>query len=388
MELRDAYIVAYGRSPYCKAYKGGLSKVHPVEFGGQTLAGVLKRVPQLDPMDIDDVVVGCAMPKGVQDFNLARLVAQRAGLPDKVTGMTVNRFCSSGLQTVATAANAVMCGQADVMVAGGVESMSMVPMATDPSIVDPYLIKHAPDNYISMGMTAENVAVDYHVSRTDMEAMACESHAKAAAAQAAGWFEDQIVPVDGLDAEGNPVLLTKDEGIRPGTSMEGLAGLKPCFKEDGVVTAATSSQMTDGAGFVVLMSKEKAEALGVRPLARFVGFAVDGVPARIMGIGPIKAIPKVLKLTGLTLEDMDDIELNEAFAAQALACIRELGLDTGKLNPEGGAMALGHPLGASGVMLLCKALSHMKRCGGRYFMVTMCIGGGQGAAGIFEMCAG
>ena len=387
MELRDAYIVAYGRSPYCKAYKGGLSKVHPVEFGGQTLAGVLKRIPQLDPMDIDDIVVGCAMPKGVQDFNLARLVAQRAGLPDKVTGMTVNRFCSSGLQTVATAANAVMCGQAEVMVAGGVESMSMVPMATDPSIVDPYLIKHAPDNYISMGMTAENVAADYNVSRVDMEAMACESHAKAAAAQAAGWFEDQIIPVDGLDAEGNPVLLTKDEGIRPGTNMEGLAGLKPCFKEDGVVTAATSSQMTDGAGFVVLMSKEKAEALGVRPLARFVGFAVDGVPARIMGVGPIKAIPKVLKLTGLTLEDMDDIELNEAFAAQALACIRELGLDTSKLNPEGGAMALGHPLGASGVMLLCKALSHMKRCGGRYFMVTMCSGGGQGAAGIFEMCA-
>lgn len=387
MELRDAYIVAYGRSPYCKAYKGGLSKVHPVEFGGQTLAGVLKRIPQLDPMDIDDIVVGCAMPKGVQDFNLARLVAQRAGLPDKVTGMTVNRFCSSGLQTVATAANAVMCGQAEVMVAGGVESMSMVPMATDPSIVDPYLIKHAPDNYISMGMTAENVAADYNVSRVDMEAMACESHAKAAAAQAAGWFEDQIIPVDGLDAEGNPVLLTKDEGIRPGTNMEGLAGLKPCFKEDGVVTAATSSQMTDGAGFVVLMSKEKAEALGVRPLARFVGFAVDGVPARIMGVGPIKAIPKVLKLTGLTLEDMDDIELNEAFAAQALACIRELGLATSKLNPEGGAMALGHPLGASGVMLLCKALSHMKRCGGRYFMVTMCIGGGQGAAGIFEMCA-
>ena len=387
MELRDAYIVAYGRSPYCKAHKGGLSKVHPVEFGGQTLAGVLKRIPQLDPMDIDDIVVGCAMPKGVQDFNLARLVAQRAGLPDKVTGMTVNRFCSSGLQTVATAANAVMCGQAEVMVAGGVESMSMVPMATDPSIVDPYLIKHAPDNYISMGMTAENVAADYNVSRVDMEAMACESHAKAAAAQAAGWFEDQIIPVDGLDAEGNPVLLTKDEGIRPGTNMEGLAGLKPCFKEDGVVTAATSSQMTDGAGFVVLMSKEKAEALGVRPLARFVGFAVDGVPARIMGVGPIKAIPKVLKLTGLTLEDMDDIELNEAFAAQALACIRELGLDTSKLNPEGGAMALGHPLGASGVMLLCKALSHMKRCGGRYFMVTMCIGGGQGAAGIFEMCA-
>ena len=387
MELRDAYIVAYGRSPYCKAYKGGLSKVHPVEFGGQTLAGVLKRIPQLDPMDIDDIVVGCAMPKGVQDFNLARLVAQRAGLPDKVTGMTINRFCSSGLQTVATAANAIMCGQAEVLVAGGVETMSMVSMATDPSIMEPYLAKHAVDNYISMGMTAENVAADYNISREDMEKMACESHAKAAAAQAAGWFEDQIVPVDGLDADGNPVVLTRDEGIRPGTTMESLAGLKPCFKPDGVVTAATSSQMTDGAGFVVLMSGEKLRELGLKPLARFVGFAVDGVPARVMGIGPIQAIPKVLRLTGLTLGDMDDIELNEAFASQALACIRTLGLDTQKLNPEGGAMALGHPLGASGVMLLCKAISHMKRCGGRYFMVTLCIGGGQGAAGIFEMCS-
>lgn len=386
MELRDAYVVAYGRSPYCKAFKGGLSKVHPVQYGGQTLAGVLKRIPQLDPMDIDDVIVGCAMPKGVQDFNIARLVAQRAGLPDKVTGMTINRFCSSGLQTVATAANAIMCGQAEVIVAGGVETMSMVPMETDPSIVEPYLAKHAVDNYISMGMTAENVAADYNISREDMEKMACESHAKAAAAQAAGWLEDQIIPVDGLDAEGNPVVLTRDEGIRPGTNMEGLAGLKPCFKKDGVVTAATSSQMTDGAGFVVLMSGEKARELGVKPLARFVGYAVDGVPARVMGIGPIKAIPKALKLTGLKLEDMDDIELNEAFAAQALACVRELGIDPDKLNPEGGAMALGHPLGASGAMLLCKALSHMKRCGGRYFMVTMCIGGGQGAAGIFEWC--
>lgn len=388
MELREAYIVAYGRSPYCKAFKGGLSKVHPVECGGQTLSGVLAKLPQLDAMEIDDVVVGCAMPKGVQDYNMARLVAQRAGLPDKVTGMTVNRFCSSGLQTVATAANAILCGQAEVMVAGGVESMSMVPMTTEAGSEDPYLMEHAPDNYISMGLTAENVAAEYHISRVDMERMACESHAKAAAAQQAGWFESQIVPVEGLDAEGKPCLLTRDEGIRPGTTMEGLAGLKPCFKPDGVVTAATSSQMTDGAGFVVLMSGGKVKELGLKPLARFVGFAVDGVPAGVMGIGPIKAIPKALKLTGLKQEDMDDIELNEAFAAQALACIRTLGLCESRVNPEGGAMALGHPLGASGAMLLCKALAHMQRCGGRYFMVSMCIGGGQGAAGIFEWCAG
>lgn len=388
MQLRDAYLVAYGRSPYCKAFKGGLSKVHPVEYGGQTLAGVLARLPQLDPMDIDDVIVGCAMPKGVQDYNLARLVAQRAGLPDKVTGMTINRFCSSGLQTVATAANAIQCGQAEVLVAGGVESMSMVPMTMEPGSENPYLLSHAPDNYISMGLTAENVAAEYQISRLDMERMACESHSRAAAAQQSGWFEDQIIPVDGLDGAGNPCLLSRDEGVRPGTTMEGLAELKPCFKPDGVVTAATSSQMTDGAGFVVLMSEEKMQALGVKPLARFVGFAVDGVPAGVMGIGPIKAIPKALKLTGLELADMDLIELNEAFAAQALACIRTLGLDEEKVNPEGGAMALGHPLGASGAMLLCKALSHMGRCGGRYFMVTMCIGGGQGAAGIFEWCSG
>ena len=386
MEIRSAYVVAFGRSPYCKAFKGGLAKTHPVDFGAQTLAGVLKRVPQLDPMDIDDVIVGCSQPKGVQDMNMGRLIAQRAGLPDKVTAMTVNRFCSSGLQTIALAANAIMCGQAEVIVAGGTESMSRVPMAPDSGIEDPYLLEHIPALYDPMGITAENVAEDYGISRTDMEQMACESHAKADAAQKAGWFEDQVIPIETVDAEGRPVTLTRDEGIRPGTSMEGLAGLKPCFKPDGVVTAATSSQMTDGAGFVVLMSGEKAGELGVKPIARFVGFAVDGVPARVMGVGPIKAIPKVMKLTGLTSEDMDVIELNEAFAAQALACIRTLGLDMDKVNPEGGAMALGHPLGASGAMLVCKALSHMKRCGQRYGMVTMCIGGGQGAAGIFEMC--
>lgn len=347
-------------------------------MGGQSVRIIYKRLK---------IFLGAA-PKVIEglQYNIARQVAQRAGLPDRVPAMTINRFCSSGLQTVATAANTIACGQAEVTVAGGVESMSMVPMATDPNIVEPYLLKHAPDNYISMGMTAEHVAAEYHISREDMERMACESHRKAAQAQAAGWFEDQIIPVDGLDGQGNPVVLTADEGIRPGASMESLAQLKPCFKEDGVVTAGTSSQMTDGAGFVVLVSEEKLQELGVTPLAKFVGFAVDGVPARIMGIGPIKAIPKALKLAGLQLSDMDDIELNEAFASQALACVRTLGIPEDKLNPEGGAMALGHPLGASGAMLLCKAISHMRRCGGRYFMVTMCIGGGQGAAGIFEFC--
>lgn len=386
MELRDAYIVAYGRSPYCKAFKGGFANVNPVDFGGLTLTGVLKKIPQLDPMEIDDVIVGCAMPKGVQDMNMARLIAQRAGLPDKVTAMTVNRFCSSGLQTIATGANAIMCGQADVIVAGGTESMTQVPMDPGTGWENQYLLEHAPDNYISMGMTAENVAADYHITRAEMEQMACESHAKAAAAQKAGYFDDQIIPIEVPGPDGKPVVLSKDDGIREGTTPETLSKLKPCFKPDGVITAAVSSQMTDGAGFVVLMSGEKAKELGIQPIARFVGFAVDGVPARVMGIGPIKAVPKVMKLTGLTLEDMDDIELNEAFASQALACIRELGMAPEKVNPEGGAMALGHPLGASGAMLVCKALSHMQRCHEKYALVTMCIGGGQGAAGIFEMC--
>lgn len=387
MEMRNAYIVAYGRSPYCKAYKGGFANTNPVDFGALTLAGVLKKVPQLDPMDIDDVIVGCAMPKGVQDMNMARLIAQRAGLPDKVTAMTVNRFCSSGLQTIATGANAIMCGQADVIVAGGTETMTQVSMDPGTGWENQYLLENVPDNYLPMGLTAENVAADYHITREDMEQMACESHAKAAAAQKAGYFDDQIIPIETTDADGNPIVISKDDGIREGTTAENLAKLKPCFKPDGVVTAAISSQMTDGAGFVVLMSAEKAQELGIKPIARFVGYAVDGVPARIMGVGPIKAVPKVMKLTGLTLEDMDVIELNEAFASQALACIRELGMNPEKVNPEGGAIALGHPLGASGAMLVCKALSHMQRCHEKYALIPMCIGGGQGAAGIFEMYA-
>ena len=386
MQVRDAYIVAYGRSPYCKAWKGSFAHVHPVDFGGLTLKGVLARVPQLDPMEIDDLVVGCSHPTGVQDYNMGRLIAQRAGLPDKVTAQTVNRFCSSGLQAIATAANAICSGQMDCVVAGGCESMSLVPMEIAGNWQNPWLLENAPDNYISMGLTAENVAEEYHVSREDMEKMCCESHAKAAAAQAAGYFDEQIIPIEVTDLNGAHILAEKDEGIRANTTMEVLAGLKPCFKKDGVITAAVSSQCTDGAGFLVLMCKEKMEALGLKPIAKFRGFAVDGVPTRIMGIGPIKAVPRVLKMTGLALDEMGTIELNEAFASQALVCIRELGMDPAKVNPEGGAMAHGHPFGGSGAMLTIKALSHMRRCGGQYCMVTMCIGGGQGAAAIFEMC--
>ena len=384
-KLREAVIVAYGRTPYCKANKGSFANVHPVEYGAQALLGVLSRVPQLKAEDIDDVIMGCAMPFGVQGANMARLIVQRAGLPDTVTAQTVNRYCSSGLQTIATAANAIRCGEEDVIVAGGVESMSMVPMLVGIEDADPWLMEHRPEVYTIMGITAENVARQWNVSREDMDAMAVESHRRAAKAQAEGCFDDQIIPITVPGPDGKDVVVTKDEGIRPGCNIESLSQLKPCFLENGSVTAATSSQRTDGAGFVVLMSEEKAKELGIKPLARFVAFATGGVPAEVMGVGPIEAVPKVLKKTGMTIDQMDVIELNEAFASQALAVIRTTGMDPAKVNPWGGAMALGHPLGATGAMLTCKALSYLKRSGGKYGMVTMCIGGGMGAAGIFEM---
>lgn len=381
---REVFIVAYGRSIYGKAKKGSFSRVHPADYGAMTLRGVLEKVPQLDPMKIDDVIVGCSHPVEVQDMNFARIIAQRAGLPDKVTGQTVNRFCASGIQALATGAAAIISGQADVVVAGGCESMSMIPMSVNPEFWNPWLVANRPDNYIAMGLTAENVADEFCISREEMEQMCCESHAKAAAAQLAGYFDDQIIPITLTDLDGNNIIATKDEGIRPETSMEILAGLKPRFKENGIVTSALASQSTDGAGFMVMMTKEKAAEMGVEPLAKYIGFAVDGVPARIMGMGPAKAVPKVLRQTGLKLADMDVIELNEAFASQAIACMQVLGMDKSKVNPEGGAMAHGHPLGASGAMLSVKALSHLRRCGGRYGLITMCIGGGQGAALVLE----
>jgi len=367
-----------------KANKGAFAQTHPVEFAAQALVGTLDRLPGLDRSMIDDVVMGCANPEKKCFWNIARLVAQRAGLPDSVTGVTINRFCSSGLQAIAFAANAIMADQMDIVCAGGVELMTGLDMNPALEYADEKLVEMKPDTYISMGLTAENVAAQYDISRVEMEQMAVESHAKAAAAQAAGKFKDEIIPIR-VEKDGQEVLATEDEGIRPGTSLEGLAGLKPCFKADGRVTAATSSQMTDGAAFVVVMARETAEKLGIKPIAKFVGFAVGGVPAGVMGLGPIKAVPKVMARTGLSVDDMDVIELNEAFAAQALACIRDLKLPKEKINPNGGAMALGHPLGASGAFLTCKALSELQRTGGKYGLVTMCIGGGQGAAGIFEM---
>lgn len=389
LSQREAVIVAYGRSPIGKAPKGVFHSTHPVDLGAQTLKGVLARVPQLDSAQIDDVVVGCAYPEERQGWQFSRVIVQRAGLPDSVCAQTLTRFCSSGLQAIATGANAILAGQADVIVAGGVESMSQVKkMAYPEEYWESYLAEHYPEAYMGPGLTAENVAERWKVSRADMDAMAVESHRRADQAQQAGLFDEEIIPVYANTDDGDRVLVTRDEGVRPGTNAEKLAQLKPCFVENGSVTAATSSQMSDGAAFVVLMSRQKAEALGVKPLARLVGFAVGGCPAEVMGIGPIYAVPKVLERTGLTLEDMEVIELNEAFASQALVCIRELGMDPERVNPNGGALALGHPLGATGAALTCKVLSQLRRNGGRYGMVTMCIGGGMGAAGIFELLNG
>ena len=386
LSQREAVIVAYGRSPIGKAPKGVFHSTHPVDLGAQTLKGVLARVPQLDSAQIDDVVVGCAYPEERQGWQFSRVIVQRAGLPDSVCAQTLTRFCSSGLQAIATGANAILAGQADVIVAGGVESMSQVKkMAYPEEYWESYLAEHYPEAYMGPGLTAENVVERWKVSRADMDAMAVESHRRADQAQQAGLFDEEIIPVYANTDDGDRVLVTRDEGVRPGTNAEKLAQLKPCFVENGSVTAATSSQMSDGAAFVVLMSRQKAEALGVKPLARLVGFAVGGCPAEVMGIGPIYAVPKVLERTGLALENMEVIELNEAFASQALVCIRELGMDPERVNPNGGALALGHPLGATGAALTCKVLSQLRRNGGRYGMVTMCIGGGMGAAGIFEL---
>ena len=381
---RDAVVVAYGRTPLARAFKGAFVKMHPVEYAAQALMGVLSRVPSLDPALIEDVIVGCAVPERYTGFNIGRLIAQRAGLPDSVPGQTVNRFCSSGLQAIANAANAIMAGQMDVVVAGGVERMTDIVMLHPEEYQDAILTDQIPYTYLSMGITAENVAQRYGITRLEMDAMAVDSHRKAAAAQATEKFKDEIIPIT-IETENGPVVISADEGVRAGTTTESLAALKPCFKEDGIVTAATSSQMTDGASFVVLMSREKAEAMGFIPVAQFLGFAVSGVAAEVMGLGPIEAVPKVMKQIGMTVNDMDIIELNEAFAAQALACIRELKLPVEKVNPNGGAMALGHPMGATGAVLTCKAISELKRIGGKYALITMCIGGGMGAACVFKM---
>jgi len=394
-QIQDAYIVAAVRTPVGKAPRGMFRNVRPDDMLAHVLRGAVAQVPGLDPHDIGDVIVGCAMPEAEQGMNVARIGVLLAGLPDSVPAMTINRFCSSGVQAVALAADRIRTGDDDVVIAAGTESMSMVPMMGNKIALNDAVFTKDENVAIAygMGITAENVAKQWKVSREDQDAFAVASHQKAAKAIAAGGFKEEILAYE--VESGSPDLATgqvvrrkkvadTDEGPRPDSSMEGLAKLKTVFAAKGSVTAGNSSQMSDGAAAVILMSEKALKKYNVKPLARFAGFAVAGVPPEIMGIGPIKAIPKVLKQAGLKADDIDWIELNEAFAAQALAVIRELGLNPEKVNPQGGAIALGHPLGATGAVRTATLMSGLKRTGGKYGMVTMCIGTGMGAAGLFE----
>lgn len=392
--MQEAYVIAYGRSAIGKGNaRGAYAHSRPDDVAAEVLKGVIDRIEgDFDPKYIEDVIVGCAFPEAIQGINFARTIALRAGLPFTVAGQTINRFCSSGLQTIATAANAIMAGQAHCMVAGGVEFMSAVPMGGGEPTVNPQLQQEDIGASYPMGLTAENVAEKYNVSREDQDAFGAESHRRAHLAQTSGRFEQEIIPVEIERVEYGPQgpqikkeIFKEDQGIRPESTPETLGKLRTVFKADGSVTAATSSQISDGAGFVVLMSKEMVEKLNIKPIARFVGFKAVGVDPKVMGIGPAYAIPEVLELTDLKLEDIDLIELNEAFAAQALASIRELGINQEITNVNGGAIALGHPLGATGAILTARLLSEMsKRPDTKYGLVSMCIGVGMGAAGIFE----
>ncbi len=378
--MQDAVIVAAVRTPVGKARKGSLAHVRADDLAAVAIRAAVERVPGLDPAEIDDVMLGCAMPEADQGMNVARIAALRAGLPAEVPAVTINRFCSSGLQSIAMAAERIMVGQADVIVAGGVESMSRVPMMGFKPSPNPYLVDHRPEVYMAMGHTAEEVARRYGVRREDQDAFALESHRRAAAALDAGRFREETVPVPLEDGR----LFEVDEGVRRDTSMEALAALRPAFMEGGTVTAGNSSQMSDGAAAAVVMSARRAEQLGLRPLAVYRGFAVAGVAPEIMGIGPVEAVPRLLRRAGVRLQDVELVELNEAFAAQALAVIRGLELDPARVNVNGGAIALGHPLGATGAKLTATLLHEMRRRGTRLGVVTMCIGGGMGAAGLFE----
>ncbi|MBA4493838.1 acetyl-CoA C-acetyltransferase [Paenactinomyces guangxiensis] len=390
--MREAVIVAGARTAVGKANKGTLKNTRPDDLGAAVVADLMKRVQQVDPKEVEDVIIGCAFPEGEQGMNMARIIALRAGLPTDVPGMTVNRFCSSGLQTIGIAAEKIMCGFADVMIAGGVESMSMVPMGGYKPAPNPYLMDHLPETYMSMGHTAEEVAKRYNVTREDQDRFAVESHRKAYEAIQSGKFKDEIVPITVknryFDEKGKlqvkEVIFDTDEGVRPGTNMEVLSKLRPAFHVNGTVTAGNSSQTSDGAAAVMLMSREKAEELGVKPLAIFRGFTLGGVDPDVMGIGPVAAVPKLLKRTGIRLDEIDLVELNEAFASQSVAVIRELGLNPDIVNVNGGAIALGHPLGCSGAKLTVTMLHELARREKRYGLITMCIGGGMGAAGIIE----
>lgn len=391
--MQEAYIVAYGRSAAAKAKQGALFHERPDDVAAKVLQGVLKRIDgKFNKNMIEDVIVGTAFPEGLQGQNIARTIALRTGLSDTVPGQTVNRYCSSGLQTIAIAANQIMAGQGDILVAGGVELMSAVPMGGNEPTNNPTLQYDDIGASYPMGLTAENIASQFDVSREDQDAYAVRSHQRAYDAQRDGRFKDEIIPIQVNSVEytnAGPKVHTnifdQDEFIRPDTTMEALAKLRTVFKADGTVTAGTSAPLSDGAGFVVLMSEDKVKELGVTPIARFVGYKAVGVDPKIMGIGPAYAIPEVLSLSNLSVEDIDLIELNEAFASQTIASIKEVGLDISRTNVNGGAIALGHPLGATGAMLTARLLNEMgRRPDSRYGMVTMCIGVGMGAAAIFE----
>ena len=398
--MKEAVIVSSVRTPVGKAFKGTLRTTRPDDLAAVAITEAIRRVPGLDPKEIEDIIMGCAMPEAEAGMNVARNAALRAGLPVEISAMTINRFCSSGLQSIAMAAERIMAGFGEVILAGGTESMTMIPMGGNKVSPNPWLMDHNPDAYLNMGLTAENVARKYGITREHADEFSLASHQKALAAIAAGKFKDEIVPVEvkmTVVAQGagsntaKPKTTTTvfeiDEGPRADTSLEALARLKPAFRVNGTTTAGNSSQMSDGAAAAIVMSAERARALGVKPLARFLGFATAGVPPELMGIGPAYAIPKVLKLTGLKLDQIEVIELNEAFAVQSLAVIKELGLDPARINPNGGAIALGHPLGCTGAKLTATILRELERRAARYGMVTMCIGGGMGAAGIFERLA-
>jgi len=394
--MKEAVIASSVRTAVGKAYKGTLHATRPDDLAAIAINGAIARVPGLDPKEIEDVVLGCAMPEAEQGMNMARIASLRAGLPVECSAITINRFCSSGLQAIAMAAERVMLGGAEVVVAGGAESMSMVPMGGNKTSPNPWLMDNYPDAYLGMGLTAENLVRKYGITREKADEFSYCSHQKALAAIAAGKFKDEIVPVEvrstvvsnGDGRGGRAKTATKvfdtDEGPRADTSLDALAKLKPAFHAHGTVTAGNSSQMSDGAAISVVMSADRARALGVKPLGRFLAFATAGCPPEEMGVGPVFAIPKALRLAGLKLEQIDIIELNEAFAAQSLSVIGAAGLDPARVNVNGGAIALGHPLGCTGAKLTATILRELERRKARYGMVTMCIGGGMGAAGIFE----
>ncbi len=399
--MPEAVIVSAVRTPVGRAYKGTLRATRPDDLAALVISEAIARVPGLAAAEVDDVILGCAMPEGEQGMNVARIASLRAGLPGETSAMTINRFCSSGLQAIALAADRVRGGGAEVIVAGGTESMSMVPMGGNKISPNPWLVDHYPDAYINMGLGTENIARKYQISREAADQFAMASHQKALAAIATGKFKDETLPVEVknivLLTNGNgsangkspkpsvsSVVFDTDELPRADTSLEILAKLKPAFHAKGSVTAGNSSPMSDGAAAIVVMSDSRARALGIKPLARFVAYATAGCLPEEFGIGPVNAIPKALKLAGLTLDDISVIELNEAFAAQSLAVIKQAGLDASKVNPNGGAIALGHPLGCTGAKLTASILRELQRRDARYGMVTMCIGGGMGAAGIIE----